>query len=103
LGFYISSHPLDAYKIPPCQEIANISEGKVKITGVVTTVKSGVKNGKLWCFATVEDHTGRLDVLLFGQEVKIGRVYLFQGKIKTEEEKFKLFAYQIKEIARKAA
>lgn len=103
LGFYISSHPLDAYKIPPCQEIASISEGKVKIAGVVTATKSGIKNGKSWCLATVEDYTGRLDVLLFSQETKIGYAYLFQGKVKFEEEKFKLFAYQAKEISRKAA
>ena len=104
LGFYVSSHPLDAYDIPyNCQEIASITEGKAKIAGIVTKVKSGVKNGKPWCFATIEDYTGRLDVLLFGKEIKPGKAYLFQGKVKFEEEKFKLFAYQAKEISRKAA
>jgi DNA polymerase-3 subunit alpha len=104
LGFYVSSHPLDAYNIPyNCQEIASITEGKAKIAGIVTKVKSGVKNGKSWCFATIEDYTGRLDVLLFGKEIKPGKAYLFQGKVKFEEEKFKLFAYQAKEISRKAA
>ncbi len=102
LGFYVSSHPLDAYDIPyNCQEIASITEGKAKIAGIVTKVKSGIKNGKSWYFAIIEDYTGRLDVLLFGKEIKPGKAYLFQGKVKFEEEKFKLFAYQAKEISRK--
>ncbi len=104
LGFYVSSHPLDAYDIPyNCQEIASITEGTAKVAGIVTSIKSGVKNGKPWCFAIIEDYTGRLDVLLFGKEIKLDKAYLFQGKVKFEEEKFKLFAYQAKEISKKAA
>jgi DNA polymerase III alpha subunit len=103
LGFYVSSHPLDAYDVPDCQKIVNITEGKAKVAGIATSIKSGIKNGKSWCFATIEDYTGRLDVLLFGKEIKPGKAYLFQGKVKLEEEKFKLFAYQAKEISRKAA
>lgn len=98
LGFYLSSHPLDGHKLPPCQEITSISEGSIKIAGIVTAMKCGVKNGRQWCAARLEDYSGQVDVLIFNQDVHIGKVYLIQGNAKLEEDKYKVFARQAKAI-----
>lgn len=103
LGFYVSSHPLDGYEIPNSQEIATVTEGKAKIIGIVTAVRSGVKNNKSWCFATVEDYSGRIGVLTFDTQLTIGQAYLFQGKTKLEEDSYKLFAYRVEKLSRKTA
>lgn len=103
LGFYVSSHPLDGYEIPNSQEIATVTEGKAKIIGIVTAVRSGVKNNKSWCFATVEDYSGRIGVLAFDTQLTIGQAYLFQGKTKLEEDNYKLFAYRAEKLSRKTA
>jgi len=103
LGFYVSSHPLDGYEIPNSQEIATVTEGKAKIIGIVTAVRSGVKNNKSWCFATVEDYSGRIGVLTFDTQLTIGQAYLFQGKTKLEEDNYKLFAYRAEKLSRKTA
>ena len=100
LGYYLSSHPLDGYKIPPCQEIISITEeGRTKIAGVVTAVKSGIKNGRQWCAAQVEDYTGQTDVLVFGKDpLEIGKAYLIIGNVKTEEDKVKIFAQKVSNL-----
>ncbi|NLB17999.1 MAG: hypothetical protein GX825_04550, partial [Syntrophomonadaceae bacterium] len=103
LGFYVSSHPLDAYNLPASKDIFNINEGNVKITGLVTQTKYGCKNGKTWCYATVEDYSGRIGVLLFDKQIDIGQAYMFQGKAKLEEDSFKLFAYKANKLPKKIA
>lgn len=103
LGFYISSHPLDKYQLPTCLTISELSEGQVKVVGVVTNVRSGWKNGKTWSFATIEDYSGRLGVLVFDEQLIVGQAYLFQGKVRLEEEKFKLFSYKVKKLPPKVA
>jgi len=104
LGFYISSHPLDDFEIPQnVQDISTVTEGKAKIAGIVTSVKSGVKNGSSWYFATVEDYTGQIGVLVFDKPLKTGQAYMFQGKTKLEEDSYKLFAYKANALRRKSA
>ncbi len=103
LGFYVSSHPLDAYNLPASKDIFNINEGNVKITGLVTQTKYGCKNGKTWCYATVEDYSGQIGVLVFDKQIDIGQAYMFQGKAKLEEDSFKLFAYRANKLPKKIA
>lgn len=103
LGFYVSSHPLDAYNLPASKDIFSINEGNVKITGLVTQTKYGCKNGKAWCYATVEDYSGQIGVLVFDKQIDIGQAYMFQGKAKLEEDSFKLFAYKANRLPKKIA
>jgi DNA polymerase-3 subunit alpha len=105
LGFYISSHPLDAYEIPDHDSIADLKEGSAAIVGLVVKCKSGNKDGKPWTSAVVEDYTGLIDVLIFGKSItlKKNKAYFFRGKISTEEDKPKMFAYLTKEISKKTA
>jgi DNA polymerase-3 subunit alpha len=103
LGFYVSSHPLDGYEIPDSQEIITVTEGRTKIAGIVTAVRSGIKYKKTWYYATVEDYSGRIGVLVFDKQIEIGQAYLFQGNTKLEEDNYKLFAYRAEKLRKKTA
>lgn len=99
LGFYVSSHPLDAYKVPKAKPICEITTGKSEVIGVVTDLRCGIKNDKPWYFATVEDYSGELGVLVFGgSHVEIGKAYHFKGDIKNEENKLKMFSRTAKPL-----
>lgn len=95
LGFYVSAHPLDQYKLPSATPITEITDGSRTIAGVVTAKKAGISaKGKPWCLLTVEDYTGRIDALYFGSNsLQEGKAYTFKGRVKTEEEQTKLFCY----------
>jgi DNA polymerase III alpha subunit len=103
LGFYISSNPLDAYRLPEHQEIASITEGSFSVVGLVSEVKTGVKNNRQWTMATVEDYTGMLKVLIFERDIIQGQVYKFKGRVQYEDDKYVLFAHSAEILIRKAA
>jgi len=100
LGFYVSAHPLDRYKLPPFVPIAEVSDGSCVIAGVVTAKKVGISaKGKPWCLLAVEDYTGRLDVLYFNSEgIQEGKAYVFKGRIKLEDGQAKLFCFEYKNL-----
>ncbi len=75
LGFYVSGHPLDRYKpdmdkhgCVPLEKVDQLEpRTRVRVAGVVTEMrerplKSG--NGRM-AFATIEDLTGRVELLVF--------------------------------------
>lgn len=105
LGFYVSSHPLDAFDLPKHAEIAELAEGQQTVVGIVSKIKKGIKNDKPWTLATIEDYSGSMDVLFFNKEVNIfaGQAYLFKGKAVLEEDRYKLFAYSCTGLSQKAA
>ena len=102
LGFYISAHPLDNYKLPRCAPIAEVREGNCIVAGVVTSKKSGISaKGKRWCLLSVEDYTGRIDVLCFNSEnIREGQAYAFKGRLKNEDEQAKLFCFEYRVCSR---
>lgn len=74
LGFFVSSHPLDSFRIklselPSIQELEDKSSGENIILGglmmdaIEKTTKSGSKMGVF----TLEDLTGRVEVVVFGR------------------------------------
>jgi len=103
LGFYISAHPLDNYKLPRCTPIAEVREGNCIIAGVVTSKKSGISaKGKRWCLLSVEDYTGSMDVLYFDSEdIREGKAYAFKGRLRIEDEQAKLFCFEYGACPRK--
>jgi DNA polymerase-3 subunit alpha len=112
MGFYISGHPLQKFlplaAAQGCTDIRNIVDAQegaekgtirdnaaAKILGLVTTVKKKqVKNEQTMAFLTLEDLTGRMEVLVFpGQYEKNlflcmeGRILCVNGKVSLQEGK----------------
>jgi DNA polymerase-3 subunit alpha len=106
LGFYVSGHPLDAYRLEAetfrTLQIAEIEPsedeeprrwgsketGRVdKICGIITAiVHRTTRTGKPIVFATIEDYTGQAEIVLFAREfdrlqsyVKVDEVVLVSG------------------------
>ena len=79
LGLYISDHPLlplrgflesdEITQLGTASENPNLRDGsKVKVAGLVTTVKKMVdKNGRTWAAFTLEDLTGSMEMLAFSK------------------------------------
>jgi len=103
LGFYVSAHPLDRYRLPSVTPIAEAGEGNCIIAGVVTAKKAGISaKGKRWCLLSVEDYTGSMDVLYFDSEdIREGKAYAFKGRLRIEDEQAKLFCFEYGACPRK--
>ncbi|OGY91826.1 MAG: DNA polymerase III subunit alpha [Candidatus Komeilibacteria bacterium RIFCSPLOWO2_01_FULL_52_15] len=73
LGLYISDHPFKKYagllrEATPIHELAGRSGGNqpVMVAGIISAVKKIItKNGKPMMFATIEDSTGSIEVVVF--------------------------------------
>ncbi|MGE0710429.1 MAG: DNA polymerase III subunit alpha [Planctomycetota bacterium] len=102
LGFYLSKHPLDAYR-EPIQRYATHEIGKlgscppkaeVTVGGLITAVRHHMTaKGKQMAFVTVEDFTGAADAVVFPSVYGDVRALLLpdrpvfvQGKVDTERE-----------------
>lgn len=87
IGFYISGHPLDQYRV----DLANFCncntkcvltlQGKrVQLAGLVTTAHHKVsKNGNLFATLVLEDYEGTLPITLFGESYLKHRHLLQEG------------------------
>lgn len=106
LGLYVSSHPFAPYEpmfgsalTPLSQVEAQPRDGWVIIGGVLDTVtKKITKSGKIMMFATMQDRSGTLEILVFPktfeqtQEIwKAGAVVCVVGKTPKEEGDNKVF------------
>ncbi|HXB41969.1 MAG TPA: DNA polymerase III subunit alpha, partial [Bacteroidia bacterium] len=87
VGFYISGHPLDEYKLEiqhMCRHtLADLSdlkllEGKdVTVAGIITDVQHRTsKTGKPFGIFTLEDYMGSFDFIMFGEDYIKFRNYL---------------------------
>jgi DNA polymerase-3 subunit alpha len=82
IGFYISSHPLEAYKekliaikARPIKEVILIKAEKeeVIVGGLITAVRKIItKTNKPMLFTTLEDMSGTLDVIVFPKTLEKG-------------------------------
>lgn len=76
LGVYVSDHPLDDvrdhlrfYCTITSESMENLSEGPVVLGGLISRVKQHTqkKDGKQMAFVTVEDMSGKMDVVFFAR------------------------------------
>ena len=90
VGFYISGHPLDQYKLliqhvakQTLPELADLKllDGKdVTVAGIVTTVQHRTsKTGKPFGTFAMEDYAGSFEFILFGDDYIKYRNYLIEG------------------------
>lgn len=90
VGFFISGHPLDTYKLEmenfcfqSISDIKKIEENKNKdlvFGGIVTNVHNGVtKTGNPWGKITIEDYTESSELAFFGEDYVKFKQYMVNG------------------------
>ena len=110
LGLYISSHPLDAYKnhlsklgVTRIKDISSAkitSKNKIRVLAIVSSVKSiRTKKGELMLFATVEDATGKIEIIVFPRLLqsdstlwKEDAILCIDGALSPKDEDLKILA-----------
>lgn len=84
IGFYLSGHPLDTYKLEiksftSCglADLERFRHQEVKIAGIVTKTREGMtRRGNKYAIFTVEDFTDAVEMALFGDDFAKFRYYL---------------------------
>ena len=112
LGFYISGHPLDRYRdelasftTNACGELDQVADGReVTVGGLLSRIKGMVdKNSRPMAFATLEDFSGQVELIIFSDCYEKGkgwleadRMVLATGRVNTREgERPKIVANEI--------
>ena len=113
LGIYISEHPLREYgealkKLAPNKlGLLEGSDGKaVKVAGIVSTIKKiTTKNGQPMLFVTLEDLTGKAELIVFPRLLQENAelfqndaLLLVSGKISTKDNEIKILADRAEKI-----
>jgi len=108
LGIYISEHPLKEngpkLRMAASHQLIDLTlamEGKrVKVGGIIQAVKKiNTKNGSAMAFATIEDLSGKSEVLVFPKVLEqdgplwtTDNIVLITGKISTKDGEVKILA-----------
>jgi len=90
IGVYLSSHPLDAYKLEinhftncsfaELQDIASLNGKEISVAGLVTEVKHlTTKTGRPYGSLIMEDYSDSYKFMLFGKDYEDYRKYLNEG------------------------
>ncbi|MDD5426190.1 MAG: DNA polymerase III subunit alpha [candidate division Zixibacteria bacterium] len=112
LGFYVSGHPLDKYRdelalftTATIAGLAQIPDGReVTVGGIITGIKKKVdKKGNMMAFATLEDFSGGVELILFSDCfdkaracVEVDNMVLVTGRVNTREgEAAKIIAGEV--------
>lgn len=112
LGMYVSEHPLKDYEdtlktyARPISEISPQEGRSVKVAGIITTIQKILTRSKEpMLFATLEDTSGRTEILVFPKVLKkdlfIWRqdnIVLIEGQTNTKDGQLKIIARSIQEV-----
>ena len=90
IGVYLSSHPLDDYKLEidnftnctlsELNEIDNLRDRELTVAGLVTEVRHLTnKNGRPFGILLLEDYTDSYKFMLYGRDYEDYRKYLYEG------------------------
>ncbi len=112
LGFYVTGHPLDAHRESieggGYTKIHDLAEqegkGTAKIAGSISAFDKKLtrKEGKPFAILTVEDFTGSVEVMVWGEvyakaakQIDKGRIVAITGKLDKREENIRIVANEI--------
>ena len=112
LGIYLTNHPLaDALKLVSKRSNINIGDLSADLHqdqiflfgGLLTRFREILtKKGKKMAFATIEDQTGKAELIIFPRtyekvmgQIEQDSVVLVRGKVQHEDEEFKILAEKI--------
>ncbi len=90
IGVYLSSHPLDAYKLEienftnctlaELQQIDKLRNRELSVAGLVIKVDHlTARNGRPYGSMVIEDYTDTYKLVIFGKEYEDFRKYMFEG------------------------
>ncbi len=90
VGFYISGHPLDIYKIdierfckqtlPELSDLKSLEGKEVKVAGIISSVQHRTsKTGRPFGIFTLEDYLGSYDFILFGEDYIKFKNYMIES------------------------
>jgi DNA polymerase-3 subunit alpha len=90
IGIYLSSHPLDNFKLEINQfcthtlaemrDLESLRGKDVTIAGMITAVKhSTTRNGKPYGTFTIEDYSDTMSITLFNKDYENFRKFLYDG------------------------
>jgi DNA polymerase-3 subunit alpha len=90
IGIYLSSHPLDQFKLEMNQFCTNtlaelrdlepLRNKEITIAGMITTVRHATtKNGKPFGSFSLEDYSDTFSITLFNKDYENFRKYLYEG------------------------
>ena len=113
LGFYISGHPLTRYRktlssmdIVPLSYVEEKDErADVCVAGIISEMKSKAKEKGITAYLTMEDETGRCDMLVFPDLykkstdiLKKGNLVIIRGQVFKSEKGAKVMAREIQNL-----
>lgn len=114
LGLYVSDHPLKEYSVflqDNCRNIngfakEDMNNGATTIGGIITKIqKIFTRSGQSMVFATLEDLTGKMEILVFPKLLEKnpeiwaeGNVVFVAGRLSDKDGVFKLLAENIEKI-----
>jgi DNA polymerase-3 subunit alpha len=117
LGFYVTGHPLDAYrdlleseKYLPISHLADQEDrSTVQIAGFISAFEKKFtrKEGKPFAIITVEDFTGSAEVMVWGEafakngkEIDKGKIVVISAKLDKREDNIRLVANEVGPITK---
>jgi DNA polymerase-3 subunit alpha len=112
LGFYVTGHPLDAHRAiieggdyTPISNLADQDDkGTVKIAGAISAFEKKFtrKEGKPFAILTLEDFTGSVEVMVWGEvyaktakEIDKGKIVAITGKLDKREDGARIVANEV--------
>ncbi len=112
LGLYVSSHPLEKFanrlkeKAFPIAEIGHYVTRRVRVGGIISrTKKILTKNGNPMLFATVEDRTDKIEVVVFpnslrrhSEQLREEKIVLISGKVDMRDGTPKIICEEVEEL-----
>ncbi|MEK7143078.1 MAG: DNA polymerase III subunit alpha [Patescibacteria group bacterium] len=113
LGMYVSEHPLKEIEqtlqkqTQAIREIQEKADKKVVVGGIITTIQKIItRANEPMLFATLEDTTGRTEVLVFPKILKknqlpwrVDNIVVVEGRTNLKDGSLKIIAEQVKEFA----
>ncbi|WP_031527085.1 DNA polymerase III subunit alpha [Dyadobacter crusticola] len=122
VGFYISGHPLDTFRVEldnfcncTVDKVMEIAEGErapryfgkeISVAGIVTSAQERMsKNGSHFMIFKVEDYKGSLEMLLGGEDyirfknyLQVGQFLYIKGKVQNRWKQEDQFEFKITQI-----
>ncbi|MBV8330254.1 MAG: DNA polymerase III subunit alpha, partial [Verrucomicrobia bacterium] len=120
LGFYVTGHPLDAFRelieggnyISTSALMEEEDKAVVKIAGSISSLEKKLtrKDGKPFAILSVEDFTGAVEVMVWGEvyataakEIDKGKVVAITGKLDKRDESVRIVANEIEPMSKPKA
>jgi DNA polymerase III subunit alpha len=116
LGFYITGHPLDSYRAQlergsylPISDLSTTEDKNVvRIAGSIVAVerKFAKKDGKPFAIVTLEDFSGQVEMMVWGEvytssarEIEKGRIVAVKAKLDHRDDSLRLVANELSSLA----